>query len=783
MKRGQKRIVKYAGLGCAFILVAGLAAPYLSANRYAEQIRASLEAELGRPVEFSDVRLTLFTGPGFAIQKVVIHDDPAFGREPFAYVESLEARPRLLALIRGRLEFESLLLEDTSVTLTRIESGPRAVWNFAELLRRTKFASLPALYVRSGRVNFKFGDTKSVFYLIDADLDVSPPSISGGSWRVRFSGEPARTDRRARGFGGFTATGKWDQAQSAAGHLDADFRLDNSAMADMISLIYGQDIGVHGLVSARAHLSGPLADLHINGALNVEDVHRWDILPEHGTGWPFEFEGRLDLLAERLEIDSHSAAKAAPPLAIRFRAADYLSRPHWGVGFRWNRFRIEPLLQLARHLGARLPDGLKMGGTLDGAIGYSEQGSWQGQLAFQDAAVTIPQSPPVQFEQAKLLFDGSHVRLPPALARTAGDELVRIEAEYGLSTGALDLTIAADSMEVVALRSQVSLAAVPILDRVRSGTWNGTLRYQGQPDTAGEWSGAFQLENADIPIAGIAGPMRIESASAKLDGPHVALEKIHATIGDLTAQGDYHYEPGAVRPHRVRIAIGALDAAQLENIMMPSLKRNSGLIARAFGFGRVPAPDWLVDRQVDGSIAIESLQLAGLELKKLHARVIWNGTNLVLADLNGTLERGAVKGRLAVDLRGNDPVYRLASRLQSVEWNGGKFDAEAVLDTSGTGQALLENLRSEGSFAGQSFGNEPLDQFESVSGCYVLEWAQPMPHLRFTDLQMSSDGELFLGRGVMQKDGQLLIQVSNGTRQLNVTGTLARLQLGEGASQ
>lgn len=783
MKLRPKRIAKYAGLACVFILVAGIAAPYLSANRYAEQIRAGLETQLGRPVEFSDVRLTLFTGPGFSIRKVVIHDDPAFGHEPFAYVESLEARPRVWALIKGHLEFESLVMDDTSVTLTRIESGPRAVWNFTELLHRTKFASLPALYVRSGRVNFKFGDTKSVFYLIDVDLDVAPPSIPGGSWRVRFSGEPARTDRAARGFGGFTATGKWRQAQSEAGHLDADFRLDNSAMADMISLIYGHDIGVHGLISARAHLTGPLPDLHMNGALNVEDVHRWDLLPEHGTSWPFEFEGRLDLLAERLEIDSHSAAKEAPPLAIRFRAADYLSRPHWGVGFRWNRFRIEPLLQLARHLGARLPDGLKMAGTLDGAIGYSEQESWQGQLAFQDAAVTIPQSPPVQFEQAKLLFDGSHVRLPPALARTSGGDLVRIEAEYGLSNGAMDLTIAADSMEVAALRSQVSLAAVPILDQVQSGIWKGKLRYQGEPGSVGEWSGAFELENADIPIAGIAGPIRIESASARLDGARVVLDKIRATAGDLTAQGEYRYEPGALRPHRVRISLPSVDAAELESIMMPSLKRNRGLIARALGFGRVPVPDWLADRQVDGSIAIESFQLAGLELRKLHARLIWNGTNLVLSDLNGGLENGAVKGRLSVDLRGNDPVYRMASRLQSVEWNGGKFDAEAVLDTSGTGHAVLANLRSEGSFAGQSFGNEPLDQFESVSGCYVLEWATPAPRLRFTDLQMSSDGELFLGRGVMQKDGQLLIQVSNGTRQLNVTGTLARLQLGEGASQ
>jgi len=38
-------------------------------------------------------------------------------------------------------------------------------------------------------------------------------------------------------------------------------------------------------------------------------------------------------------------------------------------------------------------------------------------------------------------------------------------------------------------------------------------------------------------------------------------------------------------------------------------------------------------------------------------------------------------------------------------------------------------------------------------------------------------------RGALLDDGRLLIQVSNGTRQLNVTGTLARLQLDESAGQ
>ena len=775
MKHRIRLGLKGFGACIAVLVVAGMVAPYWSADAYAGRIRSGLETALGRRVELGEVHFNLFTGPGFSINKVVIHDDSAFGAEPLAYVESLEARPRFWSLLAGRLEFASLRLEDTSVNLTRVESGAGTVWNFAELLHRTRFESLPALHVRSGRVNFKFGDTKSVFYLIESDLDVSPPATAGGVWRLQFSGQPARTDRPARGFGNFIAEGSWHPGEA----LDLDFRLDQGAINDITSLIYGYDIGVHGMVSARAHMSGPLANLHINGALNIEDVHRWDLLPHGGTGWPFEFEGRLNLPAERLEIDTHSAAKEAPPLAVRFRAADYLSRPHWGVSFNWNRFRVEPLLQLARHLGAKLPDGLKMEGTLDGAIGYSQPGRWQGQLAFQDAAVTIPDSPPVRFEQAVLLFDGSHVRLPPALARTSENDLARLEGEYELDSGALDLTIATDSMAVRGLRSQAALAAVPILEQMETGTWNGTLKYRYVPGLDGAWSGAFQLENADLPLAGFDEPLRVRSARAKLDGVKVAVEKIQARLGDLTAVADYRYEPGAARPHRVRVSVASLDAAELERLMAPTLRRNRGLIARALSFGRAPVPDWLRSQRVDGAVAVESLQLAGVELHKMKARLIWNGTMLVLADLSGEMNNGAVSGILTVDLHGAEPVYHLASRMKGVEWNGGTFDAEASLDTSGTGPALLANLRSEGSFTGQGFDAEPLDQFTSVSGCYTLEWAKPVPHLQFTELQMATDGELFLGRGAMQDDGRLMIQVSNGTRQLNVTGTLARLQLGE----
>ena len=779
MKAWSTRAAKLFGLACVFLVIVGIIAPFLGVNRFAEQIRSGLEAELGRRVEFGDVHLSLFTGPGFTIEKVVIHEDPAYGAEPFAYVEALKARPRLVPLLLGRLEFTSLRLDDAIVNLTRVDAGPGAAWDFAKLLHTTKFETLPDLHVRSGRINFKFGNTKSVFYIMNADLDISPPDSTKGAWRVQFSGEPARTDRPARGFGSLTAYGAW----RPAGKLDLNVQLERSAVSEMISLIYGNDIGVHGEVTARAKLAGPLSDLHINGAMNVEDVHRWDLLPQHGTGWPFEFEGRLNLPGERLELDSHSAAKEAPPLAIRFRVADYLSNPHWGVAFNWNRFQIEPLLQLARHLGAQFPDGLQMAGTLDGAIGFSEQGSWQGQLAFRDAAVTIPNSAPIRFEQAALLFDGPHVRLPAALARTSGDDLARIEAAYELGAGSFDLNIATDSMKVEGLKTQAALAAVPILEKVQSGIWKGALRYQYQPGSAGEWSGSLQLQNVTLPLPGFAVPLRIQSAHARLDGARVTLEKARISAGHLTALADYHYEPGAVRPHRVRISAANVDAVELETLLLPTLERNRGLFARALGLGRVAIPDWLRDEHVDGALAVDALHLAAVDLQKVRARLIWNGTTATLADITGTLENGTVAGRLNVDLRGNDPVYHLAGRLQSVEWNGGTYDADASLDTSGTGPALLANLRSEGSFTGQSFDDAPLNQFDSVSGCYAFSWEKSAPRLRFTELRMPAGDELYLGRGGMDDEGRLLIQVSNGSRQLSMSGTLARLRLDQPASQ
>ena len=194
-------------------------------------------------------------------------------------------------------------------------------------------------------------------------------------------------------------------------------RVDRAALGEVTALLNGQDASVHGTLSSRVHLAGPLNNLGITGRLDIGDVHRWDMMPGNSQGWPLDISGRLDLINQQLELHSASAGSGTLPLAVHFRATDYLSQPHWALALNWNRFPVSPIMELARHMGAQFPLKLELTGTMDGAIGYSGEGSLQGALAFHDTALTTPDSPPVRFEQAHIILDRNHARLTPALVR------------------------------------------------------------------------------------------------------------------------------------------------------------------------------------------------------------------------------------------------------------------------------------------------------------------------------------------------------------------------------
>ena len=773
------RAFKVAGYVLALLLVAALIAPNIAADRYGERLKASLERSLGRRIELkARPTFSLIHGPAFRIvgdngsTGVIIHEDPALGIEPIAYVGAMEIRPSLWRLLTGKFVISSIRLEDASINLAK--SGPASEWgrwNFASMVNPSVMRTLPALHVRNGRINFKFGSDKTVFYLTATDLDISPPVATGRGWDVDCSAQLARTDRAAIGLGAFSVKGRWYVEPE---RVDLNLGISKTGLDELTALMRGEPGGIHGDVSAQLHLAGPVNGIGIRDRLTIADIHRWDLLPTRGNGLPLDIRGQLDLIKQQIYLESNSTRDVPLPLSVRLRVSDYLTQPHWAVGVNWNHFPTGPLMQLARDMGAQIPPKLQLGGTVDGAIGYSGEGSFQGTLGFHGAAVTIPDSPPVHFEDAYLVMDHGHVRLSPASVLSAAGERATLEADYAIEPGQLDLAIATDSMNVASLRSQVALAAVPWLERVESGEWSGQLRYHMEPQKSG-WSGDLQVKNAKITVPGIADPLLLAAAHARIDGLQLALDRIDGQAGKIAFAGDYQYEPESPRPHRVRLRADTLNAADLEAEFQPTLRRDSNLIARALG--RSTVPEWMQRRGVEGSITVNRLTFADTRVEGLKARLAWDTSRVEFDNLQATVDGAPVTGKLAVNLRGARPAYKIAVRVRGWDWQSGSLNAQVTADTSGIGQQLLTNLKAQGTLTGNALDFGTAQPWRCLSGTFSLAWADAVPKFRLLALSLRTGDDVYTGQGGTQDGGRMLLTLTNGPKEMRISGPPGALKV------
>jgi hypothetical protein len=745
LKSSLKLGLKISFATVALILIAGLAAPKFQAGQYRGKIRTALEKALNRKVEFGDIHYNVFTGPGFSVDNVTIGEDPELGAEPIAYVNSsitskLTAVPRLWSLFTGHLEFSSLRLDEAQINLTRSEPQPGQYrWNVEALMRPSIIAAFPTISIRNSRINFKAGDLKSTVYLLDCDLDITPPSSAQDGWHLRFEGKPARTDRAARSSGIFTAKGAWYPFNN---NLDLDLQLDRSELSDLVALVRGEDVGLQGEISGKAHLAGPPSSIGINGRLNVAQLHGWDQSVPQGEVWPLNISGKWNLRDQQLKMDAGVAGK----VTVHYLVDKYFSQPRWGVSVSMQNFAVEPLVKVARHLGAPLPAGLTLKGQLDAAIGYS--GALNGGATLYKAELSVPGSQPVQIETAQVMITEGHARMSPTPVTFPNQQQATFQATYNMGDPAPEFSVSTAALNVHAL------AGVPLISALSEGEWSGELRFAHQI-----WSGNFELSKALVDFPGFSERVKL-SGEGRLDGPRVVIQRMHATAGGLEALGEYRYEPGAARPHRFRLTVPELDTATLEKLAMPALSHKGGI----FSFGKTAPPDWLKQLRADGTLQVAILHAAALELTKFHSRVIWDGVRLALPDAAAAIGSGTVSSRMLVDLGGRVPAYEIFSKLSAIPWKTGKLDADTVIETSGLGPDTLSHLRSTGSFAGRNV----LDDFESVTGRYDLRWSATAPRLNFTDLRLAADGEVVTGNASLQNDGTVLMQLANGTRQLKV---------------
>ncbi len=809
-----KRALIAAGIA---VVIAGGLAPFLPLPFLRPSIEGALARRLGRRVDIEEVSLSLFGGPGFSLSGVTIHEDPRAGIEPFAYAQTVDARVDLLGLLAGRRGFSSLRLADATLNLVRTRAGE---WNLAYLLN-ARLSDAPSLHLRGARVNLKFDQTKSVLYFDDADVDISPGDQ--GSLDVRFSGSPARTDRPAQNFGHLFVRAAWIPA-SADRPLNVRVDLEPSSLDGLAKLFGRSWFDLQGQVSFSAQLAGKPAQMVLAGEAQLDEGRRSDFLPSRDGKWSVPYRGTLDLLAEKLDLES--VAEGAAPLAVRVEGRDLLTSPQWQASAEFNEAPLAVAVDAARRLGAPFPPKLSAEGTVSGTVLYAEDRGLSGDLSVGEAVLAMPDAPALRFASVPVTLADETVNVGPTVAsvassgagektaeKSAESQSLQVEASYKLDgSGESNLKISTRGLDLASLRA-FALAPIfppsgsdpPAEERAISGPlkaiWRGSLRYQRSDPGAGAWSGDYSVENARVPVDGIADPVRVLSANISAGPGRLALTKIRAKVGEIAVSGEYRWdskdaapageESKAPRAGKIKLQIEAANAAELDRLFRPTLVRGGGFIERTLRLGgSSPVPDWLAQRKMEGTVAITALSAGDHRLAIDLAPFVWDGTSVHFAGVTGRLldadpevaAPGAAvfKGDANIDLSEGAPRYRFTGKAGGVPYKGGRLDFEGRVDAAGDGIALLASLRAEGDLSGRSIAFSPDTDFRTVSAHFQASVQGTSTQdaswrWKFTDLEVTQGSEIYLGEGAAQADGKIVLNLSNRGKQVRYTGSLVSL--------
>jgi len=772
-----RKFFKYASIAIAAFVVVGVVLPFVSVGRFGRPVQEALEAALGRSVKIGKVRCTLLSGPGFSIDDVSISEDPQYGIEPCAYVTTLKARVRLDKLLFGKIEFSGLRLVEPTLNIVKGNDGS---WNIVRFVSRmgasnlAPLAFLPSIEASDARINFKFANRKSIFYVDRADISVY--ADSSGKLRLEFTGSPSRSDRLAGGFGRFHGTANWYlKPQNPDGNqLEANLILDQSSLSDVMTLIQGHDVGVHGEVRAHATMSGPATALKISGDLYVEDVHRWDLLPSSGETWQVRYTGDVDLVQHNFSLQTTSSdPQSAPPVSLTVHVNDFLADPSWAVAAKLKKAPAQNLLPFARRMGVFIPDDLKLEGAIDGVVGYSNHNGWNGGLAFSSLTASFPDLPPLQTSIATASILNDHIHFDPASVQTGIGGNLQVSGDYFPDTRNVIANIAAENTRVDVFNRAVSawLGTVPLLGRFTRGAVTGSMDYRHQIPDEPQWSGHMQITQATLRAPELGLPLTQFGARVSFTDQVADVTRFTARLGALAVEGDYHYKAAASRSERIRLHTRSADLAQIEKAVQPVLVPQGFLARLRLGSRSLPA--FIADRDLDGDLLVDQLSVNGVLMGALQARFSWQGPDLRFTSLSLRLPAGVLQGHGRVSLAGNSPTYHLNASVVGYPCKGGVLSADAAFVTAGIGSDLFSNLHATGSFDGENLSLSPDAEFSSLAGSYDLNLDGGWPRLVFTDIRAEQDDETWQGTGHTEKDGTVLLDLASGARQMHVTSTLS----------
>jgi len=499
------------------LIVAFALPPVVRLNRFRGILEQSMTRSLGRQVAVQAVYLRLLPRPGFHLSGFTVQDDPAFSSEPMLRSDSVAASLRLTSLWRGRMEIASLSLGAPSLNLVRAADGR---WNAEAILgRAAQIPSAPTslrlaesrprfpyIEAEGGRINFKFGQEKKVFFLQDADFALW--LASEDQWSMRLSARPVRSDASLGDTGQLTINGSFQRSPDLrTTPLKLDAVWENAQLGQLTHLVYGRDRGWRGEITAHAIVSGSPAALSFTADARAADFRRYDIAQRDSVTLTVNCEGLFRGIAP-------AAVNPAPHvlylqceapvgnggMVLRGQAR---TSSNYDFDVVVDKLPLSSVAALARHLKRDLPPDLKAGGTLSGSLEFRPAEA-SGSLVASDLSLRSAsgnllansvifaldserESPSHKMTSAKFsqraVSSPVLLRMLPVSLLLGGASPLVVSGHAGAADYAVEMKGDADCERLLNLLQTLALPPPPRLALIRHGKIKVDLR------TAGSWQG------------------------------------------------------------------------------------------------------------------------------------------------------------------------------------------------------------------------------------------------------------------------------------------------------
>jgi AsmA-like protein len=776
--------------------------------RLRNRISNSIGSALGRRVSIDNVHFHLLPRPGFALEGLVVYDDPELSAEPMIRAQEVSAAIRFRSLLRGRLEMATLSATEPSINLVRNSEGR---WNLASLVERNaqipaaptgkpaseRRPAFPYLEATGARINFKLGQTKKSYALMDADVALWQDSEN--SWSARIKAEPVRTDFNLTDTGLVQINATWQRAsslQSTPVQITAQWK--NGQLGQITTLLSGKDRGWRGRVTFTANVAGTPEELRIESQTAIDGFRRYDIAGSENVRLATACSGEYNTVTRTLADLRCESPVSGGTVLLRgtlnlVAPAPTYDLTTYDLTLEADKVPLASVVRLLRQAKKQIPADLTATGLLHAAFRTTRglTTRWTG----NGSATNVRLSPNAEDEVAL----GT---VPFSLADSLGAKIRRSPmqgkeqepAEPHLRIGPVVLTMNTSApvnaggwvsaagyrfflrgdMELKDLFRLENDLGVPVARPAAEGTAKLDVSVSGpwQGFAAPAALGTAQLRNVRAEVLGLNTPIEIGSATMSLAPDAVRVNRISARTGST------HWSGGVTAPRHCAVPPCVfqfdLTADQLSTgdfaewftphpakrpwyrILNRSSNSNSD---NARGLSR------LLAIQAHGNLQVGRFGLKKVVATQVAAQVDVDRGKITLTALRGQLLQGTHQGNWIIDLSNRDvsahDVSAHDASSQPVRYHGtGTLHDISLAQVSAL--TLTSTLTSDAWITGTADGKFDLEG--SGNG--------------FRDLLARSEGNL---QFVMRNGSLPHIKIPGSSAPLSVHRFSGDLRLKEGA--